>query len=115
MSKYIRTNDGRIIDTTKERETKLCNQRAWCPKKGFVVYENDIIKQADTIEELVDMWVAKRYVMDEPCHWVYISKDQMKKDISLSNKAYTIYGSIWVDDNLIKVAKMNDKGELELL
>lgn len=57
MSKYIRTNDGRIIDTTKERETELCNQRAWCPKKGFVVYENDIIKQADTIEKLCDEFV----------------------------------------------------------
>ena len=75
----------------------------------------EIIAQADTIEELIDGWVVRRYVMDEPCHWFYTTKEKMKADISLRNSAYTIFGAIWTDKGLIYVAKMNDKGELELL
>jgi len=31
------------------------------------------------------------------------------------DKDWTIYGAIWTDKGLIYVAKMNDKGEFELI
>ena len=68
-------------------------------------------KQADTIEELCDKFVVidkeTKEVMNIVAfleyakHWVYWK--------------YNIYGAIWTSKSLIYVAKMNDKGELELI
>ena len=88
--KYIRTKDG-IISSLKTVRT------------------SDIIKKADTIEELCDEFVD-----------IY---ENEKPDISLlsdiiyfeSYKSHIVYGAIWTDKGLIYVAKMNDEGELELL
>lgn len=83
-----------------------------------------IIKSSDTIEELVDEYVSinkenkfhslieiekhgNRFTRDKITSWVETLEKKLKK--------CDIYGSIWVDGNLIKVAKMNEKGELELL
>ena len=78
------------------------------------------IKEADDIEELFDRYVVRRRVMDEPCHYIYLSKEQMKADISLRNSAYEIYGAIWItgdnDEPILKsVAKMNENKVFELL
>lgn len=70
-------------------------------------FKEHIIKQADTIEELCDELVY--------CHDI-ITKEHAEE--ILQSKEYIckeIYGAVWTDKGLIYVAKMNDKGELELL
>lgn len=72
----------------------------------YCITEDMIIAQADTIEELCD------------CYSYYT---ETTKDIAVARgwKKYDtqrkIYGCILTDKGLIYVAKMNDKGELELL
>ena len=86
--KYIRTKYGRIEENYEE-------------------IEREIIAQSDNVEELCD-------------EFVYVKSNGQKiieKHLSRMNgiEIINIYGAIWTDKGLIYVAKMNDKGELELL
>lgn len=78
---------------------------------------NEVIKLADTIEELCDEFVFERRLlgkanMDFEDKSVYRT---MGGFIPFKDLEYNIYGAIWTDKGLIYVAKMNEKGELELL
>jgi hypothetical protein len=81
----------------------------------------EIINQADTIEELCDELVVHNPSNDGdfyPKHFVYQNKwETMLKPMSdyQKSKGIEIFGAIWTDKGLIYVAKMNEKGELELL
>lgn len=99
--KYIRTDDGVYSLGDKEIDTAVLTNHGWA-------FKRDIIARADTIEELIDEYVAKK-----DCSRPFV----IKKYEIYSNLqfGFTIYGSIWVDDNLVKVAKMNEEGGLELL
>ena len=95
--RYIRTKetDCCIIDTIKYKE--ITGEDCFIPK-------NEIVEEADTIEELCDEFV---------CNEMFIyDKTDMKWFVE---KGDNVYGAIWTDKGLIYVAKMNDKGELELL
>ena len=94
--KYIRTKDG-IVEIVKE--LSYC----YLDKNGNE-YLLDNQKTADTIEELCDEFVG-------------IRKDNTKELLRYrpNYKYVATYGAIWTDRGLIYVAKMNDKGELELL
>ena len=90
--KYIRTKD-KIEKVPNDYANKLVE----CP--------NLVI--ADTIEELCDEFVyetskGKRYI---------------EKYLSHNNgiEIIAVYGAIWNNRGLKYIAKMNDKGELELL
>ena len=94
--KYIRTKDGiEKLDADREHLAKYMNG-----------------KQADTIEDLCDCYVR-----------MFIKKSKGMKPMVLSDKndrtlilnEHEDYGAIWTDKGLIYVAKMNEKGELELL
>ncbi len=131
--KYIRTKDARIIDLerkglynlpvynfdTKENVLKAHqNQedRNCCCIDNNIFYdyyyedgtlwEYEIVKQADTVEELVDC---------------YSYETETTTDLGVAlgwkfaNQSRHIYGCIKTDKGLIYVAKMNDEGELELL
>ena len=105
---YIRTKN-RIYQV--ESET--------CDKQGYyiegydydVILKEQVIKQADTIEELCDRFVVinklTREVMNIVSFLTYATL--------WSSCKYNIYGAIWTDKGLIYVAKMNDKGDLELI
>lgn len=71
----------------------------------FAVYE-DIMKESDSIEELCDEFV----VFNGKSFVCLLSKKPSEK-----YKGHEIYAAIWTDKGLIYVAKMNEKGELELL
>ena len=104
--KYIRTKDG--IYKNKPLEKHIGKGRG----KGFeiVFKEQDIIKRADTIEELCDEFVLFRD--DKP----YAIVPNKGNNAELSKNVWKDYrGAIWTDKGLIYVAKMNEKGELELL
>ncbi|MCR4661657.1 MAG: hypothetical protein K5765_06650 [Clostridia bacterium] len=68
-------------------------------------------KIADTIEELCDEFV---YLMKSRKH---ICKNKHTDILYCfdEDKPLAYYGAIWTDKGLIYVAKMNEKGELELL
>ena len=129
--KYIRTKDtefrnGEIFEVLQEnKEYYECGgtfeKRMHC--KAYVKKEI-VIKTADTIEELCDRFViikkddnsfaiAKYYPSDKT---FYI--ENYDEDVSLSECLmfeYEIYGAIWTEWGLKYVAKMNEKGELELI
>ena len=127
MKKYIRTENGvyKIFDThngasnhwgykVSEHLTLLLDEKDI--KKG---------KTADTIEELCDVFVIKdnTYTTKNGDNHRYrfatkdsgfISIRQVLNEYDIDNTT-KIYGAIWTNKGLIYVAKMNDKGELELL
>ena len=94
--KYIRTKDGIYsIEPNKMYELNDLD-------KGY--------KIADTIEELCDEFVLFR---DGKPYAIVSNKEhnaELAKDVW---KDY--YGAIWTEKGLIYVAKINDKGELELI
>ena len=143
--KYIRTKDGKVFPNdivTHELVKDICDAgyfrtlqkgslvrigETWCNFYGrwTSIYDLDgkcydirpdevekvtrKLEQADTIEELCDefvVWVGKE------CKAILPNYENAK--MSYYNLT-EIYGAIWTDKGLIYVAKMNEKGELELL
>ena len=117
--KYIRTKDGQIKGfEVKNKELDLIKYLS-----QFANYKGEYapIKQANTIEELCDEIVVddktskncKPFIYYKDWGNILNSKVGKALDVCVGNGA--IYGAIWTDKGLIFVAKMNDKGELELL
>ena len=78
----------------------------------------DIVKEADTIEELCDEFVVFEESQGNPLICPKEKCEEFKKIIYIGTfvKLNTwLKGAIWTNKGLIYVAKMNDKGELELL
>lgn len=109
MSKYIRTKYC-IFEVNENGETY--NGYGCKSKNGTIkIHKKDIIKQADTIEELCDEF---RYKFCEGDGKWYDKDEDITGALS-EKEILTIRGGIWTSKGLIYVAKMNEKGELELL
>lgn len=131
--KYIRTKDGIFdlsrfkfekgdIDQSKVGSRQDCyleqHDIEYCLHR--CIWVKDIIKQADTLEELID-----EYIVDETAYKTfgkkkpYLSEHSFYQWVDEIDFAYecgvNLYLGIWVDGELRKVAKVNKKGELELL
>ena len=107
--KYIRTKD-RVLETNRlpiERFSielvKIIDKQVGLPNPH--IEEIEIIKQADTIEELCDEFVAED--RDEFAIFHNLKLAKQTKGI--------IYGAVWSDKGLIYVEKMDEKGELCLI
>ena len=80
-----------------------------------------IVDQADTIEEVCDMFVVWLEGRNMPIEMPLSEKEQyekMKEVVLLGTKEKLniwLKLAIWTDQGLIYVAKMNEKGELELI
>ena len=135
--KYIRTKDDKIYEIIDETENsfELCGpfeKKMCCSctmiKRLLGSNEKRTYRLADTIEELCDEfvdtselkttntggWLYDEFDSDNKC-LVYYAEDE-RRTIPLNEFDLSkIYGAIWTDKGLIYVAKMNDKGELELL
>ena len=126
--KYIRTKYGKfykVVADGKEWVTVEIKLGELSCKS--LVKKTNIVNQADSIEELCDEFVAIPLfdadveVAGLPIHvkkgtHYPVRRESIKKYIGTVKKGTSVlYGMIWIDDNLIKVAKMNEKGELELL
>ena len=111
--KYIRTKDDEIIEIEDYDKEHGCY---YFYDIGCIqIYEEDVVKTADTIEELCDYYV----VFDDEGH-CSITRDysyflEMYIELKRHNFLDEAYGIIKTSKGLIYVAKMNDKGELELL
>ena len=110
---YIRTKDG-IYKV--ESET--------CHKQGYFIdrYEEDVIlkkqviKQSENLEELCDKFVGYFEIFNRSYYYIHEnSYDEFKSNAQMIGPNYSAYGAIWTEKGLIFVAKMNDKGELELI
>lgn len=111
--KYIRTKNG-VYEIVDIYESKYVI--GYEDSVALVVYKEDVINQADTIEELCDTYV---FVGDDKDGYGNPLLFNIKQDKVFIIKYYfesnVIYSAIWTDKGLIYVAKMNEKGELELL
>ena len=80
-----------------------------------------IIEQADSIYKICDMFIYKYgkggfsyercWECSDTGEWYDYDCDFMLNE----TESQTVKGAIWTDKGLIFVAKLNDKGELELL
>jgi hypothetical protein len=139
--KYIRTKDNIFevenenpnnIIFCKPRHTKMLvkiDENVYEMKNIIIEreigkdhWEDEIINRADTIEELCDRWVEISNDEVYQIGYFYVDFEKMElpplKQINPINKKrikVEIYGAIWTKWGLKYVAKMNDKGELELL
>jgi len=102
--KYIRTKDGIFRYEIWEKDIVDFYVKAGT----LILGEKTDGKIADTIEELCDEFVSVSSI-------VKVINNRLEIIKILANKGDVIYGAIWTDKGLIYVAKMNDKGELELL
>ena len=109
---YIRTKDG-VYDVDEIKPYFLDEKQKLFINNGLkiAVNEKQVIKQADTIEELCDRFV----VMDKETKEVVNIVTFLAYAKLWSSCKYDIYGAIWTDKGLIYVAKINDKGDLELI
>jgi len=116
---YIRTKDGvyKVVDTY---ETKYV---VGYTEDGFEIsiYKENVISQSENLEELCDEFVLIEPRDDGGKKYSHRDKESFIRDyigyehIDIVLSYYTIYGAIWTDKGLIYVAKMNEKGELELI
>ena len=109
--KYIRTKDGVYF---KIRDTEYNNEHIVVGKTpidfGTYILKKDIVGQADTIEELCDEFVG----IDMTCE----NGHQLLRTIPYKCANFWnggIYGAVWCEFGLKYVAKLNSKGELELI
>ena len=114
--KYIRTKDG--IYEVEKKERAYFEGHPWlycCKGKYELVEEKDIIKQADTIEELCDYYIV--FDNEEHCSITKDYGDFLEIFYECQRHCWLdkAYGAIKTSRGLIYVAKMNEKGELELL
>ena len=119
--KYIRTKEG-IIDLGKISLPYLIVDK-------YMDFNSqgrfEIIKQADSIEELCDEFV----IIYKNGYINQFKANQMANDVQTTNEFVkenylrfhkeghiaNVYGAIWTDKGLVYVIKMNEKGEFELL
>ena len=136
--KYVRTKNG--IYEVEKKERAYFEGQPWlycCKGKYELVEEKDIIKQADAIEDLCDVYVIvveidgqkQKYVralydVDEYNPFNFEEAKTMRSYIigmlaenfgSDGIKTDLLYGAVWTDEGLRYVAKTNVQGELELL
>lgn len=118
--KYIRTKDGIREIIHDNGNSCAVKSNHWTTIDGFtVIFGLTYAPRADRIEELCDVFVKisketknDYFRIGEDSNIIFDKKfENYKKWFNY----YDYYGAIWTPKGLIYVAKMNDKGELELL
>ena len=117
--KYIRTEKGHIYEYVEQRIHPSQYLKFGQYRHNLNSEYEQIIAQADTIEELCDKYVG--ISNNKPMIIIY----EFDEYYDEYNDTYTkeelievydvIYGAIWIDKGLIYVAKMNENGVLELI
>ena len=106
--KYVALKDGTIF-SFKDNANYMKYQNIKC----------DFLKEADTIEELCDEYIVKYrhlYYRNYSLEKAIQKRDWLcKNNFVVLGEKPDIYGAIWTNKGLVYVAKLNEKGELELL
>lgn len=128
--RYIRTKYGRIFEVLEE--DKRFYYIGYPNEVGLALWgklAKDVIKEADTIEELCDAfvdtselkttntggWLYDEFDSENKCLVYYAEDERRTIPLNEFDDLSKIFGAIFTDKGLIYVAKMNEKGELELL
>ena len=115
MPKYIRTEKGIyevVEDSNKEWGKQIVVKFPKNLNMKLADVKDQIIKQADTIEELCDEFVVC-YKDKKPFTSIHTEIKNLLKEHNLSE--CEIYGAIWTSKGLIYVAKMDNEGKLVLI
>ena len=114
--RYIRTKDGKIFEYAGRERTPYGDLIS---TDGTHYRYDCVLKEADTIEELCDEFVCENSLIDSSPRkengQIIGRYQKIDNAIMLAKKGLIVYGAIWTDKGLMYVAKMNEKGELELL
>ena len=123
--KYIRTKDGvyEALESFKTPEGYFYfsyeqkTNDALNPIVRESVYDYDLIKQADNIKELCDDFVVCHSEVNDGLPFICPKRDGLLENMFKLWIYYKIfpYGAIWTDKGLIYVAKLNEKGNWELI
>ena len=128
IMRYIRTKDG-IYDLEKSLFHQYNGIRVLTPYCKQYEENPSLCKTADTIEELCDEfldtselkttntggWLYDEFDSDNKCLVYYAEDERRTIPLNEFDDLSKIYGAIWTEWGLKYVAKMNEKGELELL
>lgn len=107
--KYVRAKDG-IYDLDKSIWYEFTGRKVRMPYCEEYEKQPGLCKTVETIEELCDEFVLFR---DNKPYAIVPNKEH---NAELAHDVWKDYrGAIWTDKGLIFVAKMNNKGVLELL
>lgn len=126
--RYIRTKNG-IYDLDKSIWYEFTGRKVRMPYCEEYEKQPGLCKTADTIEELCDEfvdtselkttntggWLYDEFDSDNKCLVYYAEDERRTIPLNEFDDLSKIYGAIWTDKGLIYVAKMNEKGCLELL
>jgi len=108
---FIKTKKAiyKVLDVDFKNNTKVYHTATETFTKRLV------LKEADTIEELCDgfVTVGNKHIVWDKQHCLGLTFEQVKESYSAYH--FKIYGAIWTDTGLKYIAKMNEKGELELI
>lgn len=113
---YIRTKDG-VYENAHPyfTEDNKVYMRWDYPSNIEPEFLGDVIAQSENLEELCDEFVIE-YFASEVLVQVRYAEFQWAEEEFESDRKETLYGAIRVaGKGLIYVAKLNDKGELELI
>lgn len=127
--KYIITKDNiilKVISSAKEDFAEKYNISMFVEDNDgnkFYLSKEDLkgSKQADTIEELCDVFVVVSATDNHIEREIYNNFDnELFTNLKCKASGFENYGAIWTtgehDEPILKsVAKMNEKGKLELL
>lgn len=120
MERYIRTKDGKIYDTERYAYTWSTPEMIGLGisvNESISIPKSLILRHTDTVEGLCDCIVYEcppKPGYDEYHRHEVGSVESLEWNRDPKRFA-SVRGSIWVDGNLMKIAEMNEKGELELL
>ena len=103
---YIRTKNK-----IYEVESETCDKKGYFIGEYDVILKEQVIKQSENLEELCDRFVVLEKETKEVMNIVsFLAYAKL-----WSSCKYNIYGAVWCEWGLKYVAKLDDKGELELI
>lgn len=112
--KYIRTKDG-IYDLDKSIWYEFTGRKVRMPYCEEYEKQPGLCKTVETIEELCDELIFDNVYHSRMAPSAMHTKENQKIIKGYLNQKIVCYGAIWTNKGLIFVAKMNNKGKLELL
>ena len=112
--RYIRTENGVYEFVKAIGSTEIIVKDEEYGGVQALYYDAEQLKKSNKIENLCDKFVEVHKVLqngifDRPYF------DIVRKEVADGGPVGDLYGAIWTSKGLIYVAKMNKKGELELI
>lgn len=117
---FVRTKDKiiKVDETGYIKEIDVCGKKCLFLFNKNYLYGREVVKQADNLNELFDEFIHDNRIIrfeSRSKKYFYYLGDDFDFDVDKKMIEEGIYGAIWTSKGLIYVAKMNEKGELELL